>query len=95
MSEKYDCGDIILACLAGLIMGAMLASIVLDSSVFGRKSVSEYFLDSVCKDKLGIDNVEYSGTSGTNIYCKEIIPTIENAKQLDGTDSYVILEGRK
>ena len=65
MSEKYDCGDIILACLAGLIMGAMLASIVLDSSVFGRKSVSKDFLDAVCKDKLGIDNVEYLGTTGT------------------------------
>jgi len=93
MSEKYEFTEIVISWFGGMASALIILCVIMP--MLGYTEISTDFLDSVCKDKLGIDNVEYSGTSGTNIYCKEIIPTIENAKQLDGTDSYVILEGRK
>jgi len=83
----YSLFDIIISWIGGMcIMGLILFMIM---PISGYTEVSTDFLDSVCKDKLGSDNVEFDYYERDNIYCKNII--VVEGVQLDDSESYVIL----
>lgn len=73
----------------GIVIGLAVAIIIITLVDGSNTPVSNSFLDSVGKDKLGSDNVEFDYTSGDNIYCKNIV--VVEGVQLDNSESYVIL----